>query len=164
MLHGHKLPSETDKQPDDFVFFIFRDPRDVIVSISYYFDTPLNQAIKDAIRGRPGATGPRRYPIMEYVRTWLDSGVADCAIQYERLHTDIRSEMYAIIDTLGVDPLRGILGVVHRQAFGRRKDGPGDKHMRKGIIGDWRNHFTSRQHRRLWRAIGSEMERLGYGF
>lgn len=34
--------------------------------------------------------------------------------------------------------------------------------MRKGIAGDWKNHFTPEMNERIWQEFGWVMERLGY--
>lgn len=164
VLHGHSPPQKIATEKGDFVLFIYRDPRDVIVSISHYFKTPLDEAINDAIHGRSGATGPRRHPIAEYVREWLYSDVPDYITQYEDLHENAGRVLHGIEQVLQVMPLNDFPSVVRRQAFARRKGAPAldpehhKRHMRKGIVGDWQNHLTVLQLARTQENI----EGLGY--
>jgi hypothetical protein len=171
--HGHLLPGELKEHlsPGDFVFFIYRDPRDVIVSISHYFDRPLDECISDAINGRPNAKGPLRFPIAEYVREWIDSEISNYYTNYEALHGNATLELHNISNVLNVRLPDNTLEIVHRQSFTQRKkwtEQHGDsltfgkeyhlRFMRKGIVGDWENHFTVKQLAR----VETGMDGLGY--
>lgn len=150
VLHGHNPPHKVDKGLGDFLFFIYRDPRDLIVSISHYFKRPLDECIDDAIDGRK-VKGPLWFPIADYVTMWLESDKMDYATQYERLHEDAIGVLAEVELTLKVEPSQDFGDVVRRQSFSVRRNGSAPdrdyhlRHMRKGIIGDWKNHFSVEQ-------------------
>jgi hypothetical protein len=65
-------------------------------------------------------------------------------------------------------PLLNLLGIVHRNGFsvktGGRKPGKEDQssHYRKGIAGDWRNHFTPEIEKEFKAKYGDLTVKMGY--
>lgn len=61
-----------------------------------------------------------------------------------------------------------LLGIVHEHRFERKAQGrpPGqedeDQHFRRGVAGDWRNHFTRRHATLFLECYPSLLETLGY--
>ncbi len=58
------------------------------------------------------------------------------------------------------------LGTFESQSGGERKDGDDldqlNGRLRKGTVGDWRNHFTARLVQTIAERIAPELEELGY--
>ncbi|MDZ7829177.1 MAG: sulfotransferase domain-containing protein [Halofilum sp. (in: g-proteobacteria)] len=133
-----------------FVFDIERDVRDVVVS-SYY-----------DMRNRHGYTGSfARYYwregrftadwVSRYHALWRNAGPRFCMVSYEGLHEDFASEIERIAEVLGLSPDPKRIEQLRQQtSIGslrkRYEDQPlyqGDRFFRKGVVGDWRNHFDA---------------------
>jgi len=143
---AHKLGYE---KTDGKWIFIQRDPRDVAVSAMYYSKSPslLETLMTLLCRCEPWKPGIfRKVGVYErWVRSWLDTGLADVVTKYEILHADPVHELSRIVSVLtGLSlDMDWIRECVQRQSFDVvAKSRKGDLAMRKGIVGDWRNHFT----------------------
>lgn len=149
---------------------IIRDPRDVAVSNMYYWDLPN---LEDAMRKRP-----RIRKWQDFVRLCLSQATA--IVKYESLlRNPVRAmqELLRLIDAqYDLDHLRN---AVHRQSFDERRKlvsdpnnangrftyGPiheREKVLRKGIMGDWRNHFTRETAQIAHKLFNPLMYDLGY--
>lgn len=164
------------KQPSDRAIVVLRDPRDVMISQMYswlysHVDTPAvharrgflheltdrNRRIESMICSSGLAAGWR------VNRTWANYEGSDAlVVHYESLAENQHDEFGKIIDWLGWGVPGAMLHkVVDRMSFesrSGRKPGETDvhSHYRRGVAGDWRNHFT-REH-------GQEWERLYPGY
>jgi hypothetical protein len=142
-----------DLLPNAKFIHIIRDGRDVLVSAWF------NNLRKDeaATRHRwPQFQDFVEYGVQEWVseisktRTFAKQHVGRCfELRYEGLHKDPRPVLKALLEFLEVAPSSHMLdlclqaGEFRRLAQGRQR-GQEDRgaFFRKGIIGDWRNHFN----------------------
>ncbi len=174
--HGHPLPRilKTEFEEKDWAVFIYRDPRDVIISQSYYFKKHFRQALKDSIAGKRGG-GVLDHPIKFYYRTWLDSNMQIYTTTYELLHEDPVRELENIQQCIGIEPKMDFEKSVQAQAFGVRKQWTQQhgqnlnmgkeyhvKFLRKGIVGDWKNHFNREDCQKIQEEMGDLLIELGY--
>lgn len=84
---------------------------------------------------------------------WWDSYRSDnssCTVKYEDLVADAESEMTKLLHHLGIqsidtEKLREVIDNNRFEKVNKRKKGQEDKtsHARKGVVGDWRNNFSS---------------------
>ncbi len=130
------------------VFGIERDLRDVVVSA--YYD----------VRNRHGASGDfrsyywreGRYTadrVVRYHAVWREAGDSVCTVAYERLHSDFAGEARRIATALGLDPNPEMLEAARaattigrlRARYHDQELYRGERFFRKGVVGDWQNHF-----------------------
>jgi hypothetical protein len=111
-----------------------------------------------------------------FTRQWLDGGMKLICIRYEDLLAAPEEEMGQVFDRLGIaisEPL--LKAVVRRNRFERltvgrkfwqkgRDRGQEDagSHFRKGITGDWQNHFNEDHRRRFKELAGDWLIEMGY--
>jgi len=131
------------------IFYIVRDPRDVLVSCYYYFNRSNVTAFPRVknVCDLAFNTKPYRYPFdgayslvksedfvsrwITHVRGWLDKATI---ITYEEMKTNFSSAMRKVSVVLG----RDLTGCVV-PTLGNKSVSP-----RKGIVGDWTNHFDAK--------------------
>ena len=164
-------------------FHVIRDPRDMIVSgyFSHRYSHPLNnpwgraylQAHRQWLNAVPPATGLAREIDIGYgVAAMKDWNYGNPHILEVRFEDLIRSPAHCygkIFDHLQVRvPPAALDGVTRQLTFeklsGGRPAGREDirSHFRKGLPGDWRNHFND-THKALFKARwGDVLIRLGY--
>lgn len=104
--------------------------------------------------------------IAEVQLSWVDSEFL--TVRYEDLVEDEYAVFENIIDYCGIDVARERLhDIIRYNTFeavtGRRRgqEDPG-AHQRKGIVGDWRTHFTDRVKARFKAWYGHVLIRTGY--
>jgi hypothetical protein len=157
------------------VAFLLRDPRDVAVSVMYYWRMGgIDEALEAMFRGGAPLTGVG--PWARFVTPWLESNIPQC-LCYEDLIEDTAGEITMLLNGLGIplpDPAM-LKAAVLRQSFEVRKaelEANGDRYMygkeiqlhnlRKGIPGDWIYHFQRRQAQAAEIMWGDLLRRLGY--
>jgi hypothetical protein len=145
--------------PEARLIEIVRDGRDVCVSL------------EELGRQRRWARGSRK----KHYRNWrrsIEAGDALLAdpelgprahrVRYEALKTD---PVVAIQELFRFAGLRSDDALAQRiadeQEFSRM---PRGAFFRKGVVGDWVNHFDERQRAECEREIGDVLRRLGYGW
>jgi len=153
-------------------FAVIRDARDT--AVSWYFSLRYSHTTKD-----PGITGPRdilsRIPFDDGLalviashlrsavwiqRTWLDSGVR--VFRYEELRQRQHETFNELFDYCQLDLSEGKRRrIVDKNSFERKtwwRFGRENRksHLRKGVAGDWKNHFTDR-HKQLFKSHYGEI-------
>lgn len=137
--------------------WIYRDPRDLVVSRKYYFHFG---SIRAMIEDMASAQHPR--PFRDFILEWYNDSPT-FRLSYEQLHTEpieVLTSLYAVIT--GEVPLEGkVEDAIAMHEFRLHK--PNNPHaMRKGIVGDWRNHFTREDAELLEHHYGDIIRLLGY--
>ena len=170
--------------PNFIPYFIFRDPRDVVVSHvfyvtemekrhvhhAYYQSLPdFNARLKVSILGRPDADvefpniAERFAPYMD----WLDQPEV-LAIHFEDLIQDRVQTLNRIIDhflarvPLQISSPRGASRQLIQESLESSIDPTKSPTFRSGKTGEWRKHFTE-EHERVFKEVaGGLLIRLGY--
>jgi len=161
VFHGHMKMSDILMQNihdlDIATVYVFRDLRDSIVS-DYFHKSVLNpnraneyfrqhdkETLFMADNLKKWCVASARYPD---VRKWLAEPSIP-TVTYEALKFDPHAEMSRVLREMGFNVSDEIVtSVVSMGAFETMSGGrdPGDEdlksHRRKGIVGDWRNHFS----------------------
>ena len=144
---------------DVYVFGIEREIRDVVVSA--YYDECNRNGFKGTFNEYYWHAG--RYladDVIRYHAVWRNAGTRICTISYEGLHSDFANEIVPLVQTLGqsldaqaIESLREQTSM--KKLRQRYQDEPlyeGDKFFRKGVTGDWKNHFDD--------AMSRDIERI----
>lgn len=156
---------------------IVRDPRDITVSAKFFYDMG---SITDTIHMIGSGTDHVEVvgSWQDFVGTWLESGVKHVRVSYEDLSISTKDELRTISERLGIkmDDSR-FADAIYRQSFEAKRaqiridgdDRPYGKkrqleHMRKGIVGDWRNYYNTEHARLAERYFGDMMKKAGYSW
>ena len=131
-----------------FVFGIERNIRDVVVSA--YHDTRNRHGYSGSFSDYYWREG--RFTadeVIRYHRVWRGAGPRFCMASYEALHGDFASEARRIGATLGIaieqeraEALREQTSIGRlRKRYADEALYRGERFFRKGVVGDWQNHF-----------------------
>lgn len=166
------------EQCNQRTFALIRDARDS--AVSWYFsllyshrteyDTVVQtrQALKN-IDQREGMTLIfQNYvrDLVEIQRTWLESGMK--IFRYEDLLADQHGVFRQILEHCEIDvPERRQRSIINRCCFRRKtwwRFGRENlkSHYRKGVVGDWKNHFDSELKQRFKNLYADSLIRAGY--
>jgi aryl sulfotransferase len=169
--------------------YLTRDPRDVAVSFAFYLAISLDRTIE--LMNRPDSTLPpssshirqRLGDWSGHVRSWLDqTDVPVLPIRYEDLQADTAGALRRALHFLGISFEDFEDGTAEKDAVSHavrhadfaelqrqerdrgfaESSGKQEFFFRQGRVGDWRNHLSEVQTRRIESAHGTTMERLGY--
>lgn len=131
-----------------YVFDIERDPKDVVVSMFY---DARNRHGYDRSFSKYYWTHAREMVagLEAYHALWREAGPRCHVASYEGLKTDFPAQVRAIAAVLGITLTESDIGRLHaetsmdklRKKYSRDALYTGEKFFRKGIVGDWENHF-----------------------
>ena len=172
-------------KPDDYrAFFVLRDPRDVVVS--WYFSMKNTHPVdgverrrqtRDRLQELPKDDGLcfaieylSDYGLFEAQRSWMKVDDPRVRVFKYKDLTGTRQleEMENLFDhcTIAIpnSELRILLRRHGWKATEDREKGEEDRssHRRKGVSGDWRNHFDTAVKTRFVQTVGGLPTELGY--
>jgi hypothetical protein len=170
-----------DFDSDQYVIFIHRDIRDCIVSGYFYLKNNLHEGTmgcnanvfsriskEEGIEKQLVMYMKYRMPVYDYWFRRTESNVIK--VKYENLlsglDTEIKKIEYKLPIKLNEKELKTIIKMVKFKSMsGGRVRGEENQmsHQRKGIFGDWSNHFT-KKHIQIFRLMGGEefLQSVGY--
>ncbi|MEM9386276.1 MAG: sulfotransferase [Pseudomonadota bacterium] len=146
--------------PQAKLLAMYRDGRDVCVSDRFF-------------RARRGED----WSLEASAQRWHDDMVAQghygrdyglYAISYESLHEDPQPVVTGVLEFLGLDAERALVKrLVERASFesttGRKRGAEQRKSFnRKGVVGDWHNHFSDGDRETFKRVANASLLSLGY--
>jgi hypothetical protein len=158
---------------DEKVVILLRDPRDIAVSAAHHWGRSLEETLH--------CMGKGLWPIphgggwVKWVRSWL--GKAHYILCYRGLVNDTFRYVLNITRAITEEKITVAHAqeVAARQSFTARvayTHQHGDslnygkdfqlRFLRKGIVGDWQNHFTPLHRRLAEEYFGEMMRELGY--
>ncbi|MCK4871805.1 MAG: sulfotransferase domain-containing protein [Phycisphaerales bacterium] len=155
---------------------LYRDPRDVIVSSFFYARNDPDVVMHERAKGMELPTwidffiDARLGEYLDWCIGWLDKKhpTRGAVFHYESLLTDTRAQFARIAShfELGLsDETVKRIADAHsfKAATGRS---PGQEDMtsfnRKGVAGDWKNHFTKEQIAHFNSVAGARLATIGY--
>lgn len=155
------------------IVLVLRDPRDICVSGAHHWDRPLLEYIHCLGQGKWPM--PHGGGLVPWVRAWMSSGLPECVTRYEWLHKDTTLELWRILHTLHLQPVKDVEAVVARQSFHNRREWTKTnghslnygrdfqlRFLRKGIVGDWRNEFGPEEKALAEQYFGELLDELDY--
>ena len=156
--HGHLRPDNCPYDVEATVH-ITRDPRDVAVSNMYYQRRePSDAGLMKVIKWMCQESKMVAYD--KWVTGWLVTDAAQ--IKYEQLHSHPVEHMKRNLERfIGTPSSQSLVKVVNRQHFAQWVD-TSPHVLRKGIVGDWRNHFTRRVGEYMHSYLGALLIGCGY--
>jgi hypothetical protein len=191
VIHGHEPFSqelwEILQEASVQVLLMIRDPRDQAVSRVYHIRRDVghewherltaltdDEALALCLEGRPGL--PSIAEMVKLTSSWLDVQGATCTVKYEQLLERPRAEMQRVLRVLDIGVDDSLLdAIIQRNTFERLSVGrkiwangrrPGSEdtnsHFRKGISGDWQNHFKPVHTALVKNMIGDVLIKWGY--
>lgn len=161
------------KEHTDQIFLhVVRDPRDIAVSMTNFWGYSIDRALNLMIDG----PGPLELPSWStYTGTWLMQKVR--TLRYEDFHKNAETEMRAVLEHLQLESSANLSEVVEHQSFRMKRmeiEQRGDeypfgrtaqlRHLRSGLVGEWRDTLTLSQKQRAQKAWGQRLEELGYAY
>jgi hypothetical protein len=168
------------KSPGDKAIVVLRDPRDRLVSnlFSMLYSHSTNtrvECLRNILSGISNHDKRIKMLIWNFISsvrfylTWAINAKDDAFVmRYESFLQDQRGEFRRILDWLGwYVPDEVLYAVVEKLSFKTRSGrSPGEtdifSHYRRGVEGDWRNHF-SRENGRLWELLyPGFLTKIGY--
>ncbi len=154
-------PKQLAQEDDASIVLLVRDPRDICVSGAWLWQQPVEAFLDRMVQGNVARCG--RWD--EYNYQHIDRYIM---ARYEDLLSSPFLELSHLVGHTGVSNEK-IKKAIECNSFANYKVQIGDdkkklreKGLRKGIAGDWRNHFTSQMNNRMWNEFGWMMKRLGY--
>lgn len=180
IFHGHIMSSEPLFEiMDERVFttvFVYRDLRDVVVS-TYFHLTDLNpgrapdvfwemekEQLFRADNLPKWCVGLLRYPD---IRVWLERDDVP-TVRYEDLKADTVGELTRVLERMNFEVEAALVDAIVEgttfEAISGRRVGEEDpaSPLRKGIIGDWRNHFSEQNLKDFKARYGDLLIEFGY--
>jgi len=167
-------------KPADRALVVLRDPRDIVVSLVFsvslsHTPSPTTQLLRDPIAE---ASPAHRIQIgmfliaqwAEYLRSWKRGHEFSNVFltRYETLVADLGGELHRLFDYLHWNVPAAVVDAVAADNLFEVRSGrrPGEEnpfsHRRKGIAGDWRNHFGRELGERFETVFPGLLTDLGY--
>ena len=145
------------------VLYVVRDPRDVMVSLYFHLlrngEVPYNYCLKDLVIERIDSWAV-------HIESWVSS--ADGILRYEDVLGDPVKSLGSAFSTMGFSVAPEVIvdasEVFRFEAMAKRKRGEEDvrSFFRKGVAGDWKNHFDHELAVYCNDAVGYWLEELSY--
>ncbi|KAL2103366.1 hypothetical protein ACEWY4_000234 [Coilia grayii] len=181
----HLMPPSFFSSQAKVVIYLARNPKDVLVS-SFYFHQMAN------FLDDPGTFDEFLEKFLagevfygkwtDHVKSWRNNDLGDriLFVTYEEMIKDLRGVLKRFLDFLGREMTEESMDqVVSHCTFSQMKNNamsnlsmvPRDvmdheksSFLRKGIVGDWKNHFSPDQEKKFNTAIKQEMEGINAEF
>ncbi len=168
VIKSHELPNTPLHTMDNKTIHLVRDGRDVIVSKYFYekdfcvsngiyqsFDTPWEDYLQ---------TTALDWNV--FVEKWLEAGT--CFFRYEDLLSNPLGTITSVLDFVQTpatdEKKRRAINKHTKEKFQKSLDDTfaHNSFVRKGIKGDWKNHFSSRDLDIFCQLARNTMQALGY--
>ena len=165
--------------PDSKIIQLIRDGRDVLTSGTYDWllkDAQGSDRYRYHVDREAGFELKRFFDdavIEKWASNWCETidafgqRKADAQVRYELMKQDLGKEIDRIVLAIGADPA-GVEAASAKVSFEQmtgRKEGDDSQptaKARKGVVGDWRGHFTQADGELFDSICGKQLVELGY--
>jgi hypothetical protein len=144
--------------------YIYRDPRDALLSAFEYGQRGLRQGRRNAFSHLASLD-----QAVEFMRPYVDISLAWLAcpqvlpVRYETMLTDYAGEIDRLLAFLGLEAHQALIGeVVERYRPGKSSPDQPGLHFSKGKIGRFRQALDAEQQDRCLELFGNYLEQVGY--
>jgi len=168
VIKSHEMPDSKLHNFEAHFIHMIRDGRDVIVS-KYFYEKDFcvkNKIIKEFKYTLEEYIEKTSREWAEYISAWEGHNVITCS--YENLLRDTVDELKEVFSRLNIsvtdDALKAAVDANTKEKFRKSLD-KAFKHntfVRKGIAGDWKNHFNEKQKAIFKLHAGELLIKLGY--
>ena len=165
--------------PDSKIIQLIRDGRDVLTSGTYDWllkDAQGSDRYRYHVDREAGFELKRFFDdavIEKWASNWCETidafgqRKADAQVRYELMKQDLAKEIDRIVLAIGADPAgveAASAEVSFEQMTGRKEgdDSQPTAKARKGVVGDWRGHFTQADGELFDSICGKQLVELGY--
>jgi hypothetical protein len=162
--------------PDSKIIQLVRDGRDVLTSGTYDWllkDAEGTDRYRFYVQSEPGMKLDRFFDdvvIEKWANNWretidaFDQSGADTQVTYERMKENLAAELQSILRTVGANEKQVATDASFAKMSGRKAGDASDPtaKARKGIVGDWKNHFTKADGELFDSICGSCLIDMGY--
>lgn len=156
------------------IVFLVRDPRDICVSGAWHWNKSTDQKAIESFmdrmfKGDVARCGRWDEYCDKHYSVWeIDD--KRTIVKYENLLNDAQLYLHRCLLSIGIFyNSKRMVEAIERNSFQSRlkliedtEQSRRKNNMRKGIAGDWKNHFTPQMNDRMWSEFGWMMEKLGY--
>lgn len=149
-----------DWWPEARVVELLRDGRDVSVSLEHKSRVeawaPADRAAQATLWVKAVRRGAELKARTEFRGRWH-------TVRFEDLASDASGTVQRLFEFVGIDASSDVVSrVVESTAFAKANRPGNAHHLRKGVVGDWRNHFSDND-RQLFEALaGDVLREQGY--
>lgn len=149
---------------------LYRDPRDVAVSYIHYVRASPWHHDHPALRGLSDGEAIRHFirrrlpEFARWMRSWRDRRDPERSLMlsYEELLDDPGGSLARVAELFELDADEAtIRGILERNRFDKSR-AAGSKFFRKGVAGDWKNHFDEDLKRDFKAVDGDLLVEFGY--
>ena len=155
------IPKIKELFPKAKLVAIYRDGRDVVISDKFHLARTYGTEEPLEVR-----VNKWKNAVESHLRYEEEHDVFTMA--YEEMLADPQTNVGRLLEYLGMDVPAAVLeDMIHRSSFKfvtGRKEGQEDRKgfYRKGVAGDWQNHFSDEERAEFARLAGDLLVRLGY--
>ncbi|AEH45602.1 sulfotransferase [Thermodesulfatator indicus DSM 15286] len=158
--HVRSIPRIKNTYPNSKLIVVYRDGRDFVVSHRYYAkNMNLPWDFEESVK--------LWKEMIEY-QLQYEKEYGLFSISYEEMLNNNKAIAIKILNFLGLNYTNDILeNMIHKSSFefrtGRKRGEANKKSFyRKGVSGDWRNHFSEKEKEIFKKIAGDLLIKLGY--
>ncbi|XP_077993154.1 sulfotransferase 1A1-like [Glandiceps talaboti] len=174
----HLFPLKQARARNVKIIYVTRNPKDVCVSMYHYYKKAehgkmaleWNRAVEEFVKGRTPYG-----PWLQHVMQWSEVGIEDNVlhVRYEDIQSNLSNVVRKFGNFLRVNlsdqdiqrikmacSVEGMRQAIHKCVILDKAifDGDIEQFVRKGIVGDWKNHFSVAQNEKFDDEIVSRLE------